>query len=682
MTDEQAFIHHLSEHPTDSQTRGIYGDWLADHGREHEAKLHWSLAAPHDESKLADLKESLAKHGGHTEAAHTASLLAHAYENSTAGGPTEIEESYRALHHAGEAVDQLISYQAKLRKGPHGPRLAVLAHSSAADEHHLAANTNLEYYPLTAAHHLLAEDLHRTAEESLFTKRSTKSADTTLSPEIPARHSERLLSQFSIKPSESLMPTVTELKEARDLAERLERQTSQLGNPAAGAGNIESMLNNQMAPTNVKALGHKPFSFHRFITMLTDGDKSRAPHECEVLDIYKKALEETGCGLNSNSLTGYWLPTNFDTHGGRLVSSTKAENSINYVKAVFENTKPAYDHDEAQWLKRNRYVKDLSQSAYIDSLGGSLVAPPLQGDPIPLIRPQAAFLAAGAQAMTLPPNGRFVRPRITSPPNVLSLGESQTTPVSNLGTDQMTLTAKKIAGAVILTEEGTAFTSGTLDNIAQGELGRSLGLQLDGYGFYGQGGTQEPAGLTSNDYASQIINIETSYGQSKGVGPNGNQLLPQYGDIYPALIAERSFNVDATTGCWVLRPGAYSTAVGLRGDSVTANDQAGPMVDILRRFGETSPTMWRGRRVVQTTNIAGNRTKGNSGATLQDVFFGIWQYAIFASYGAIQFQSGHNANTFLKGQIIIRGTMYGDVGFEYPAGFLWFPNVQGMSNTF
>jgi hypothetical protein len=131
----------------------------------------------------------------------------------------------------------------------------------------------------------------------------------------------------------------------------------------------------------------------------------------------------------------------------------------------------------------------------------------------------------------------------------------------------------------------------------------------------------------------------------------------------------------------VLRPGPFATAVARRADAVSPGDQAGPQVDIIRRFSDATPTSWKGRKVVQTTNIKNNQTKGTA-TNLTDVFFGIWQYAMFASYGAIQFQQGHNANTFLAGQVIIRGTMFGDVGFEYPPAFLWYPTVMGMSNNF
>lgn len=478
--------------------------------------------------------------------------------------------------------------------------------------------------------------------------------------------------------------TKADIEEARRTAAQLETTISKAREVPQTRG--EEMLTNQQAPRESKSFGtdSNPFSFSRFLKFLITGDEGCAAHEVNTLRMYKKALDSTGCMIAGGASHGWWLPTSFETYGGQLTQNDSAEKNFMYVKSVFANTRPAYDPDEARWLEQRRYVKTqqtISQSAYDDSIGGTLVAPPIQGDVIPLIRPQAAFLAAGSQAMTLPPNGRYVAPRITAPPNVKDVGESQDTPTSQLGTDQMILNAKKLAGAVILTEEGTAFTSGTLDNIAQMELGRSLGLYLDAWGFYGSGGPQAAAGLTSNVYANKVINVETAYPSLKGIGANGNQLLPQYGDFFPALIAERSFNMDAATGAWVGRPSAFSTAFGLRADAVASNDQAGVMVDILRRFDNPGPTSWRGRKVVQSTNISGNETKGTN-SNLSDMFFGIWQYAIFASYGAIQFMQGHNGNTFLRGQYILRGTMFGDIGYQYPDAFLWYPNVLGMGSNF
>jgi HK97 family phage major capsid protein len=478
------------------------------------------------------------------------------------------------------------------------------------------------------------------------------------------------------------------------LTTKVDSITSRLNTPAGNG--VEGMLNGQQAPYYVKAVSQsKPFSFGRFCKATQFDREEIAPHEIGILNQYKKALQDTGCGLNEgggNTLVGHWLPVNFTDYGGRLTSTAAAETAYKEVKAVFQASRPGYDPEEAAWLIKKGYVVGdadrvvKAQSAFDDALGGTLVAPPVQGPPIPIVRPQAACLAAGAQALTLPPNGRFVRPRITGVPSVKAVGESQTTPTSNLATGQMILQAKKIAGAVTMTEEATAYTSGTMDAIAQAELGRSLGLKLDYFAFYGDGGPQFPSGLTSSEYSGTggVINISTytfpGGGVPRGIGANGNTLRPEYGDIFPALVAERSFNIDAAGGAWVMRPMVYASTAAVRTDAVTPNDGNGVLVDILRRFGEPpSQSMWRGRRVVQTTNIDDTGTK-NTGTGLTDVFFGIWQYMYFASYGAIQFMTGNNGTTFLNGQYLLRGTMYGDIGLEYPGAFLWYPSVAPLTN--
>jgi len=499
------------------------------------------------------------------------------------------------------------------------------------------------------------------------------------------------------------IPTAQDLATARAEVQRLEKAVQEA--QTVPNDRAQEMIETGTPPMETKSWGtdSQPFNFHNFLRAFIAKDERMAPHEAAICKMYKSVLDRTGCALSAPNVMdgGIWLPINLnETYGGKLTSSSQVETDFRHVKAVMgASTRPTFDPDEAAWLRRKGYIVDRhagmivksgpvntsSQSAYDDGLGSDLVTPPIQGEVIPLIRPQAGFLAAGAQAMTLPPNGRYVAPRIMGAPGVESVGESQDITVSQLTTDQMNLTAKKIAGAVRLTAEGTQFTSGTLDSMCQMELGRSLGLQLDGYAWYGQGSTSVPFGLTSNEYSGLVLNVETSTNPAtstcKGIGTNGNQLLPQYGDYFPAFIGQRSFNMDAGGGTWVMAPMQYASAVGLRADAVAAGDQAGVLVDVLRRFGETSPNMFRGRKVVQTTNLKLNNTKG-SGTGLSDVFFGMFQYAIFASYAAIQFTYGHDGVSFLRDQVILKGTMYGDIGFQYPSAFLWFPNVQGFGPNF
>lgn len=472
------------------------------------------------------------------------------------------------------------------------------------------------------------------------------------------------------------------------LADKIDKLVDVLNKPAPNR--TEQMLTQNQPPGYTTGLNtdSKPFSFHRFLAQnIVHSNKEGCPHEADVVSRYTKALTSTGCNLTAGGApsNGVWLPLNPDeTYGGKLTSTTEAEKDMAFVKAVMNATNPTVDPDEMAWLERRRYVKSTGitgQSAFVDSIGGSLVAPPVQGATIPLIRPNAAFLAAGAQSVTLPPNGRMVMPRVTGAPDVQAVGEGQETPESVLNTGFMELTSKKIAGAVRMSEEASAYTSGTMDAIAQAELGRSLGLRMDAYAFYGVGSTQIPAGLTANVYADQVLNVVSENPTALGIGPNGNQLLPQYGDILPSLIEERSFGTaEGITGAWIMRPAVYASAVAARASAVTANDQQGPMVDIMRRFSEAGPNVFKGRRVVRTTNLRNNRSKGSS-TNLSDLFFGVWSYAIMAAYGAINFQQGHNGVTFLQGQYLIRGTMFGDIGYQYPEAFLWYQDMQGLTGN-
>lgn len=479
--------------------------------------------------------------------------------------------------------------------------------------------------------------------------------------------------------------TAQQVEEAKRVLAQLDATTQALKSTPTQSTRTEQMLSTQTPPgiTTLRNSEQKPFSLHRFLVgYKLKNDPSLCPHEVEVLQRYTKALKDSDCELSqAQGHGGLWLPYDLnETYGGQLTQTSECEASINYVKAVFDNTRPFYDPDEASWLARRSPIYRKAQSAYTDELGGSLVAPPVQGAVIPLVRPNTAFLAAGAQAMTLPPNGRFVAPRVTSPPQVQAVGEGQTTPVTNLGTGQLELTAKKIAGAVVMSEEASAFTSGTMDAIAQAELGRSLGLQIDAYAFYGIGSTQIPAGITSNVYANRIFNVVSQNPSASGIGANGNTLLPQYGDLFPSFIEERSYGIEGIQGAWIMRPATYANVMAMRASAVTPNDQEGPMVDILRRFAESGPNVFKGRRVVRTTNLRNNRVKGTS-TNLSDVFYGLWNYGIMASYAAINFQQGLTNTQFLQGLYTIRGTMYGDIGYQYPDAFLWYQDVYGISGN-
>lgn len=434
--------------------------------------------------------------------------------------------------------------------------------------------------------------------------------------------------------------------------------------------------NRDGAPGYTKSFGNdsKPFSVARFVkSWCAEKTRRGAEHEVDVLEKFTSALRDTSCLPPGASSDALFFPTDIGGFGSQLTSGSKAEADVGYVKAVMQAARPQGDPDEMRWA----YLKATGQSAFFDQFGGTLVAPPTQGEVIPLIRPNAAAMAAGATPMTLPPSGRYVEPRITSAPDVQALAEGSLYSASTVGTDQMVLQAKKIGGLVYLSKESSLYTGGTMDQWVQTELNRSLGLQMDAYVFYGVGGPTIPAGLTSyaGTGSNNVLDVASAYPTATGLGANGNKLLPEYGSKIPALLSERSFGLDGTEGgTWVMRPLAFESVAATRATAVSPGDQQGPMVDILRRFGDGSPNQWAGRKVVQTTNLLNNRTKG-TGTGLTDVFFGFFKYVVVGSYGAIQFEQGVINDQFARDQITVKATMFGDVGIRYPGALLWYKQV-------
>jgi HK97 family phage major capsid protein len=442
--------------------------------------------------------------------------------------------------------------------------------------------------------------------------------------------------------------------------------------------------------------GERAFSFSRFANSVTLANASDAWEnskvELDVAEKFEKALRKSGQMLQSadHSHGKRWLPTDLSKFSPALEHNSEAESDLRFIKAVMNaGIAKEMDPDEYNWMMRKgMFQKATTQQAYVDGYGGTLVAPPTMGEVIPLIRPKAACIEAGATQMTLPPSGRYVQPRITSAPTAQAVPENNSAQQSDMGTDQFQLTAKKIVGLVKFTDESSMFTNGTMDNWLRNELNRTLGLKIDAYAMYGLGGTNQPAGITNSIYsgANQVFDFVSNYPNARGVQPNGNIMFPEYADGFEGIIKERSFDVDVASAAYVMRPGVWSSIQAARADAVTPGDRAGPRVDILRKTGDKGAKRWDGRKVIESTNVSNtgagaSATKG-TGTGLSDVFFGLWEAMVMATYGAVQFQDAYVGTDFNAGVKTLKATMYGDVGLRYPGAFLWYKQVAGLAFVF
>lgn len=451
------------------------------------------------------------------------------------------------------------------------------------------------------------------------------------------------------------------------------------------AAQVASRLNQPVRPQGLKgapAVKTGPIQDSEVFSLanlIIKGQDARL--ERSICSDFTSLLKSTGMYLATADQGSLWIPNSLEfLSDPQLNQTSKGEALTRHVKAMMTAANQIQvDPEEMARLRKSQGMhRKAGQSAFVDNLGATLVQPPTQGEVIPLIRPQPAAIAAGARQISLPPSGRLVLPRITGAVDVMAVSEGGDPAEGTLETGELVFTAKKIVGIAEVNDEATLFTQGAIDALIRESLSTSLGLKQDVYIFYGLGSTLMPAGLTNRTAYPEVLDFATTYPTSRFIGANGNSLLPEYGDRVPALIDDRSFNQNGYQGTWVMRPSVYGAVASVRADAVSPGDQAGPLVDMMRKFAAPIPNEFRGRQVVQSTNIRNDRTKG-TGTGLTDVFYGIWQFCTIATYGAIQLSEGTVNAQFTQGKKMIKGTMYGDSGFTQPGAFVWMTDVQGLN---
>jgi HK97 family phage major capsid protein len=416
--------------------------------------------------------------------------------------------------------------------------------------------------------------------------------------------------------------------------------------------------------------------------------EERAKVEKAMLDGFRKAMFETRSHLADMSETNLYFPIGF-TH---LADELRYTDIGLQLKSMIAEGAADSDPDEVEWIGRripqygrNKTVMKAAltgaQSAYDDSLGGTLIAPPTQGDIIPLMRNMSMLDRAGAQNFPLPPSGKWVAPRQSGATSAYWITpESITITTSNVTTGQMAMQAKKLGVAMVVPNDLFKFTSGAADALFRADIAKSLALKMDAAGIYGGGGG-EPKGLKQYTGTNELINYAgiTDPYTPKGVGTNGNVLFPEDGENMLGLIEDRNFDTD-TGFAWIMRGTLFRRLNSVRGDAVTAGDEKGPFVTALTRLlSQTNSTNWSGHKVVRSSQILNNFTKAG-GSSLTEMYGGMWNECLLATFGALELATSPGENAFLADQTIVRGILYGDVGYRYPGAFVYYKELSTGSN--
>jgi HK97 family phage major capsid protein len=413
------------------------------------------------------------------------------------------------------------------------------------------------------------------------------------------------------------------------------------------------------------------FLLTRMIAAQQNFDGVDASNEIEGCKLFKKALAETGMLPAVMENRSFMVPISMDL----LPEATMNHEDARVMKSMWDAGAANQDPEETAWLAR-RIRK--SQSAYIDNIGGTLVAPPVQGELIELMRPKQALINAGCTTVPLPPQGKISYPRQTSPSTMYWIGENTSITESAVGTGQISLQAKK--GGVFLTvpNELLKYASVAADALIRKDAAQTLALGFDNAALYGIGGANVPRGLDKYTGTNQLIAYEGLTPAPKGIGNNGNTLRPEDAYRMIGLIEARNFDFKG----WVTTPGLANNINGYRADAATPGDAAGQFVTaITRAITDKMPgTNFGGYPVSKSNVVTSSQTKG-SGTGLTQIWGGAWEHLLLGMYGAVEFATSNQAgSTFQNDQTAVRALIHCDSVPRYEGAFCLYQYLINSTN--
>lgn len=466
--------------------------------------------------------------------------------------------------------------------------------------------------------------------------------------------------------------------------ERLRRERRSANPDASGRGTTDKSAvlgDPHRAPrirTGENLMGSRGYEYHRVACLL---QKSLRPEDCKIeLEVHDKLLHgmqrsSTWKPAVQNSIVapldpGYLMGTHspyVDADYGRTLRSmiwAGGENGADPDQAEWLSKKSGIPLTATTWQPDTQKVGAGTQSWVQQNLGGSLVPYPEMGPLIPLLRNKNALMTAGATVMPMPPQGSISFPRQTTPSLGYHVGEGGAGTQTTVGTDQLTLRAKKIMALIVTNLELIKFGGPVVEQMFRNDMTTTLGLTLDYDMLQAEGSDNVTAGLIGYP-GVQSFNGTGSVGDS-----NGYALAPQ--DLYTFISMVQAAN--AQFEGYILRPELFWVMAGLRAGvyNGTGISQVGQFVfDVTRKMSENDFDRIAGYKAVCTANVPLNRTRGTS-SNLTTVYGGWWSDYKIALYGTLEFAvSEEGASWFTNYQQAIRAVLQADGGPQHPGAFVY-----------
>jgi len=331
-----------------------------------------------------------------------------------------------------------------------------------------------------------------------------------------------------------------------------------------------------------------------------------------------------------------------------LFKSILAIKANDFTEAGFE--KEVFDN-----MRKQRALAGTS------GVGGYIVPFLYIPELIELLTAESVVMSMGATQMTGLPGSPVYIPRQSAGSTAYWVAENTAITASDPAFEQITLTPKKVAALVKLSNTLLRLSNPSAEAIVNMDIARSLALAIDYAALRGTGLLGSPTGIASTSNINTVaiggsggaITFDLLMDMEYELAVD-NALRGKLGFVFhPAIkrsllkkkVAQYSGQTD---GSYVVQPTAL-----LQGPGVEQVFQ-----------------VWLNYPYKMSTQLPINLTKGGSGAVCTEVYFGNWQELLIGQWAGMEIMASQEASTaFESDQTWIRILQEVDIAVRHPASF-------------
>jgi len=324
----------------------------------------------------------------------------------------------------------------------------------------------------------------------------------------------------------------------------------------------------------------------------------------------------------------------------RAIWAIKTQNWDNagFEKEIFDNTRKRTmgglgTGGAGGYIVPTIYIAELIELLTAEAIVGALGAtflPNLQGSPIQIPRQ-----AAGA-------TGYWV-------------GENALITASDLTLEQLSLTPKKVAALVKLSNTLIKLSNPAAEALVRRDIAATIALQIDLKALRGTGADGEPTGIASTS------NINTIEIDTQGGNLTWDHLL----DMEYSLAEDNALK--GKLG-YAFHP-ALRRKLLKQKVAQFSGDTGGAYI-VAPTMNESIFQAWLGYPYKQTTQIPITLSKGGGSANLTEIYFGNWAELIIGQWGGMELaMSAETSDAFQRDQTWVRILQEVDIAVRHAASF-------------